>query len=337
VSSGLIALLDDVAAIAKLAAASLDDAALQASKAGSKAVSKAAGIVIDDAAVTPRYVVGFAADRELPIIGKIAAGSLKNKLLFLLPGALLLSFFAPWLITPLLMIGGAFLCFEGWHKVADMLGLGHQATEADSDGDGLSDEDEGKTPLEVENERVASAVRTDFILSAEIMAITLSTLAGLATWVQGVVLAFVGLGMTVAVYGAVALIVKADDFGAFLARTSNAVLRAIGRGIVLGMPVFLKILTYVGMLAMLWVGGHIVIHGAYELGWKAPEQWVQGVSDAAKAASPLAQGFVGWLVRAAIDAVIGLVIGAVVAPLADKLLAPAFARLMALLPRKKPG
>ncbi len=330
-STGLIALLDDVAALAKLAAASLDDAAAQAAKAGSKAASKAAGIVIDDAAVTPRYVVGLAAERELPIIGKIAAGSLKNKMLFLLPGALLLGFFAPWAITPLLMLGGAFLCLEGWHKVADLLGLGAKGASGDADGDGISDADEGKTPAEVEAERVGSAVRTDFILSAEIMAITLATLTGLAVWVQAVVLGMVGLGMTVAVYGAVALIVKADDFGALLARTGNGAVRALGRGIVLGMPVFLKVLATVGMVAMLWVGGHIVIHGAYELGLKGPELWVQGVTEAARAAAPAAQGFVAWVVRAAIDAVAGLAVGAVVAPLADKLIAPAFGKLKAAL------
>lgn len=329
-STGLIALLDDVAAIAKLAAASLDDAAAQAAKAGSKAASKAAGIVIDDAAVTPRYVVGFAADRELPIIGKIAFGSLKNKLLFLLPGALLLGFFAPWAITPLLMLGGAFLCLEGWHKVADLLGRGRHGARADADG--LSDDDEAKAPEVVEGERVSSAIRTDFILSAEIMAITLATLTGLATWVQGVVLGLVGLGMTVAVYGAVALIVKADDFGALLARTGNGAVQALGRGIVLGMPLFLKVLSTVGMVAMLWVGGHIVIHGAYELGLKAPEQWVQGVTALARAATPVSPGFVAWVVRAAIDAVAGLAVGALVAPLAGKVLGPAVGRLKSLWP-----
>jgi uncharacterized protein len=323
VSTGLIALLDDVAAIAKLAAASLDDVAAQAAKAGSKAASKAAGVVIDDAAVTPRYVVGFTADRELPIIGKIAFGSLKNKLLFLLPGALLLSFFAPWTITPLLMLGGAFLCLEGWHKVADLLGRGRHGARVDADD--LSDE-------VVEGERVSSAIRTDFILSAEIMAITLATLTGLATWVQGVVLGLVGLGMTVAVYGAVALIVKADDFGALLARTGNGAVRALGRGIVLGMPLFLKVLSTVGMVAMLWVGGHIVIHGAYELGLKAPEQWVQGVTALARAATPVSPGFVAWVVRAAIDAVVGLAVGALVAPLAGKVLGPAVGRLKSLWP-----
>ncbi len=339
-SSGLIALLDDVAALAKLAAASLDDAAAQAVKAGSKAASKAAGIVIDDAAVTPRYVVGFAADRELPIIGKIAVGSLKNKLLFLLPGALLLGFFAPWAITPLLMLGGAFLCLEGWHKVADLLGQGPHGAAADGDGDGdgdgLSGSDEVKAPQDLENERVGSAIRTDFILSAEIMAITLATLTGLALWMQAVVLGLVGLGMTIGVYGAVALIVKADDFGALLARTGNGAVRAVGRGLVLGMPVFLKVLSTVGMVAMLWVGGHIVIHGAHELGLEAPELWVQGLADAARAATPLAAGLVAWVVRAAIDAVIGLAVGALVAPIASKIIGPAFGQLKLLWPGKTP-
>ncbi len=322
-STGLIALLDDVAALAKLAAASLDDVAAQAAKAGSKAASKAAGIVIDDAAVTPRYVVGFAADRELPIIGRIASGSLKNKLLFLLPGALLLGFFAPWAITPLLMLGGAFLCLEGWHKVSDLLGRGQQGAGGDADGDGLSDADEGKTPEVLEQERVGSAIRTDFILSAEIMAITLATLTGLTVWVQAAVLALVGLGMTVGVYGAVALIVKADDFGAFLARTGHGAIRAVGRGIVLGMPIFLKLLSTVGMVAMLWVGGHIVIHGAHELGLTAPEQWVQALTDRVRAAVSAAPGLAAWVARAALDAVAGLAVGALVAPLVAGVLAPA--------------
>ena len=336
-STGLIALLDDVAAIAKLAAASLDDVAAQAAKAGSKAASKAAGIVIDDAAVTPRYVVGFAADRELPIIGKIASGSLKNKLLFLLPGALLLGFFAPWAITPLLMLGGAFLCLEGWHKVADLFaqGRGH-GDSADADGNPPSDNNVAPTPSDLEGERVNSAIRTDFILSAEIMAITLATLTGLATWVQAVVLGLVGIGMTVAVYGAVALIVKADDFGALLARTRNGAVRTLGRGIVLGMPLFLKVLSTVGMVAMLWVGGHIVIHGADELGLTAPEQWVQGVTALARAATPVSPDFVAWIVRAAIDATAGLAVGAVVAPLAGKVLGPTLARLKSLWPRREP-
>jgi uncharacterized protein len=322
VSSGLLALLDDVAVIAKLAAASLDDAAAQAAKAGSKAMTKAAGIVIDDAAVTPRYVVGFAADRELPIVGKIAMGSAKNKMLFLLPGALVMSYFAPWLITPLLMLGGAYLAMEGYEKVADLFGAhGH-----DDDGDG-QDDDIGKTSLELENEKVASAIRTDFILSAEIMAITLSTVATAALWVQGMVLAIVGLGMTAAVYGSVAIIVKADDVGAAMARTNNGAVRAIGRGIVLGMPIFLKILTYIGMVAMLWVGGGIITHGLYEMGIKGPETMIKNASYAVAALVPAMKGFVSWFVGASISAVIGLIIGAIVAPLAHKVMLPAIARM----------
>jgi uncharacterized protein len=323
VSSGLLALLDDVAAIAKIAAASLDDAAAQAAKAGSKAMTKAAGIVIDDAAVTPRYVVGFAADRELPIVGKIALGSAKNKMLFLLPGALLMSYFAPWLITPLLMIGGAYLAMEGYEKVVDLFPGDHSH---DDDGDGVPD-DVGKTARELEDDKVASAIRTDFILSAEIMAITLSTVATATIWIQGGVLAVVGLGMTAMVYGAVAIIVKADDVGAAMARTSNGVVRAIGRGIVIGMPIFLKILTYIGMVAMLWVGGGIITHGLHELGIHGPEETIMGIGKAAGAFVPAISGFVAWFVGASISAVIGLIIGAVVAPLVHKILLPALAKV----------
>jgi uncharacterized protein len=322
VSSGLLALLDDVVVIAKMAAASLDDVTAQAAKAGSKAMTKAAGIVIDDAAVTPRYVVGFAADRELPIIGKIAMGSLKNKMLFLLPGALVMSYFTPWLITPLLMLGGAYLAMEGYEKVADLFGVhGH-----DDDGDGV-DDDVGKTSLELENEKVASAVRTDFILSAEIMAITLSTVAAATIWMQAGVLAAVGLGMTAMVYGAVAIIVKADDVGAAMARTQHAPVRAIGRGIVLGMPVFLKILTYIGMVAMLWVGGGIITHGLHELGVHGPEDMIKNAGKSVGALVPAMSGFISWFVGASISAVIGLIIGAIVAPLVHKLMLPAIAKL----------
>jgi uncharacterized protein len=323
VSSGLLALLDDVAAIAKIAAASLDDAAAQAAKAGSKAMTKAAGIVIDDAAVTPRYVVGFASDRELPIIGKIALGSVKNKMLFLLPGALIMSYFTPWLITPILMLGGAYLAMEGYEKVVDLLPGDHSH---DDDGNGV-DDDIGKTSLELENEKVASAVRTDFILSAEIMAITLSTIAAASIWMQAGVLAVVGLGMTAMVYGAVAIIVKADDVGAAMARMSNGLVRAIGRGIVIGMPIFLKVLTYIGMVAMLWVGGGIITHGLHELGIHGPEETIMGIGKAAGAYVPGMAGFVAWFVGASISAVIGLIIGAIVAPLAHKVILPGIARM----------
>ena len=310
-ASGLFALLDDIAAIAKVAAASLDDAAAQAAKAG----SKAAGIVIDDAAVTPRYVVGFAADRELPIIRQIAVGSLKNKLLFLTPGALLLSQFAKPLITPLLMAGGAFLCVEGYHKVHDLL---HPKAVDPSEVLAVQGD-----AMEQERAKVASAVRTDFILSAEIMAITLSTVSSASVGLQLAVLVSVGLLMTVLVYGTVAIIVKADDVGAALARSPRGVVRAVGRGLVQGMPGFLKLLSMVGLVAMLWVGGGIVVHGLHELGVHGPEAWITGVGAGAGRALPAVNGFVKWLVSTALSAVVGLALGVVLGVLVDRVFAPA--------------
>ncbi len=302
-SGGLLALLDDVAAIAKVAAASLDDVAAQTAKAGSKAM----GIVIDDAAVTPRYVVGFASERELPIVGKIAWGSLKNKILFLLPGALLLSVFAPWAITPLLMAGGLFLCFEGYEKVHGMLAPHDDAPAAAADTGAAS------SAQELEDQKVASAIRTDMILSAEIMAIALSTVTSPSVWMKGAILAAVGISVTVLVYGAVALIVKADDFGAALARGRSAVGRTVGRALVLGMPGFLKALSIVGMLAMLWVGGGILIHGLYEFGIKQPEQMMLAAGKAVGGIfGPLA-GFMGWLTGATLAGILGLAAGWLVA------------------------
>jgi predicted DNA repair protein MutK len=217
----LIALLDDVAAIAKVAAASIDDVGAQAAKAG----VKAAGIIIDDAAVTPRYVVGFAANRELPIVGKIAIGSLKNKLLYLLPAALLLSVFAPWAITPLLMIGGAYLCYEGSEKVYEALFPHHAHSHEAAIGAAAQD------PEEFEAKTVAGAIKTDFILSAEIMAITLATMPSSSFWLQATILAVVGIGITLLVYGGVALIVKADDAGVAMAgHQASGLVRALGRG-----------------------------------------------------------------------------------------------------------
>jgi hypothetical protein len=323
-STGLIALLDDVAALAKVAAASLDDAAAQATKAG----GKAAGIVIDDAAVTPRYVVGFASDRELPIIGKIAMGSLKNKMLFLLPGALVLSWLAPWIITPLLMIGGAYLCLEGFHKVAEL--IKPHAHEAHDDAPG-----EPMTPKQFEDAKVNSAIRTDFILSAEIMAISLATVSSSPLWLQAIALAVVGIGMTALVYGAVAIIVRADDWGAALARTRNGATQALGRAIVQGMPHFLTMLSHVGMVAMLWVGGGILIHGAHSLGWHAPEDLQHAIAHALASAIPVLGGIIEWLVNASIAAAIGLLVGALVAVAEEQALEPALARLQAN--RAKPG
>lgn len=317
-TSGLIALLDDLAALTKLAAASLDDAGAQAAKAS----SKAAGIVIDDAAVTPRYVVGLAADRELPIIRKIAVGSLKNKLLLLLPGALVLSYIAPWIITPLLMLGGAFLCLEGYHKVMDLIHPDHPEDDANV-------KSAPQTALALENERVESAIRTDFILSAEIMAITLASVSTLPIWMQGSVLAVVGVGMTFLVYGVVAIIVKADDIGVALARSSQSFISFIGRGIVLGMPLFLKVLSMVGMVAMLWVGGGILIHGLHHLGQHGPEEAVRHAADTVARLLPSVGDFLNWLTSAALSAVLGVIIGAFVNPLVEHLILPAWRRLKA--------
>jgi predicted DNA repair protein MutK len=224
--SGLVALLDDIAGITKLAAASLDDVGAAAGKAGTKAI----GVVVDDTAVTPRYVVGLSPQRELPIIGKIALGSLRNKLLILLPAALLLSAFAPWAITPLLMLGGAYLCFEGAEKVIEVVTGAHH-----DDG-----EEEALDAAALEKSKVSGAVRTDLILSAEIMAIALGEVSDSPILAQGVILALVGIGITIGVYGVVALIVKMDDIGLHLAERNNAAVQAIGRGLVAGMPILMS-------------------------------------------------------------------------------------------------
>jgi len=299
-SQGLFALLDDVAAIAKVAAASLDDAAGQAAKAS----SKAAGVVIDDAAVTPKYVVGFAADRELPIVVRIAKGSLKTKLLMLLPGALLLSAVAPWALNPLLIIGGAFLCFEGFEKVLELVGgHAHAAEQEAAPADATT----------LEDQRVASALRTDIILSAEIMAVTLASVAESSLWMQAIVMAVVGVLITFFVYGAVALIVKADDIGVVLARRDNVILKIIGRALVTRMPGFLRLLSLVGIFAMLWVGGGIVLHALAGLGVAGPEHVVQDIAaGAGKAAPALVTGGVAWFVGAVLSALVGVGLGAVV-------------------------
>lgn len=306
--SGLLALLDDVVALAKVAAATIDDAAAQAGKAG----AKAAGIVIDDAAVTPRYVTGLAAKRELPIIGRIALGSLKNKLLFLLPAALLLSQFAPWAITPILMVGGLYLAFEGYEKV-------HHMFAAPAEEKTIADVKEG-TPeaARLEEQRVAGAIRTDFILSAEIMAIALSTITPPGgpqpdIFTQGAVLAVVGLMMTMIVYGAVALIVKADDAGVWLANRGGPISAPLGRMLVKGMPPFLKALAFVGTIAMLWVGGGILIHSLAVYGLTGPEHLIHDWSEAVRAAIPAGGGFFAWLTGTLASAAVGLVAGAVTA------------------------
>jgi len=297
--SGLVALLDDVAGITRLAAASLDDISAAAGRAG----AKAAGVVVDDAAVTPRYVTGFSPDRELPIIWKIAKGSIKNKIVFILPAAMLLSAFAPWAITPLLMLGGAYLCYEATEKILEAV-TGHTAHTADVPV--------GTAPGEMEQEKVSGAIRTDFILSAEIMAIALADVADRPLPIQAAVLGFVGLAITIAVYGVVGLIVKMDDIGLHLAQRRAAATKALGRGLVLGMPILMKALAVIGTAAMLWVGGGIVVHGADEFHLTPIPHLLHEGAEAAGHAVPAVGGVITWLVNAAGAAVVGLVIGGAV-------------------------
>jgi predicted DNA repair protein MutK len=325
VSIGLIALLDDVAALAKVAAASLDDVAGQAAKAG----VKAAGVVIDDTAVTPGYVIGFAAKRELPIVGKIAVGSLRNKILILLPAALLLSYFLPWIITPILMLGGAYLCYEGTEKVVEAV-LPDRAHEHEARTESVA-----LSPKTFEDEKVASAIKTDFILSAEIMAITLAAIPAGSVVTQALVLAVVAIGITAAVYGVVALIVKADDVGLALARNeqpsvTGRISRALGRALVLGMPILLKLLSAVGTAAMIWVGGGIVLHGLEVYGPSQIQHAVESAAEAVASLVPALGPVLEWTTIAAISGVIGLAIGGVLLPVVEFVVSPAWKRIKRL-------
>ncbi len=310
--SGLLALLDDVAGIAKVAAASVDDVAAQALKAG----SKAAGAVIDDAAVTPKYVHGFEASRELPIIWRIARGSFKNKLLYLLPAGLVLANFAPWLIPPLLMLGGAYLCFEGAEKIYHLMVPHdtHHVFKEDIPGD----------PAHLEEEKAAGAIKTDFILSAEIMTIALAAIPESNIWMEAATLAMVGIGITIAVYGSVALIVKADDVGLYLAQNARLGLtRGLGRGLVRAMPGFMKLLTIVGTAAMLWVGGSIIIHGLEELGFGWLGHQIHDLAYAlGHGVSESWTGITEWGAKAAMDGVFGLALGLVLIPVATLVIEP---------------
>jgi len=310
--SGLLALLDDVAGIAKVAAASVDDVAGQAAKAS----AKAAGAVIDDAAVTPKYGHGFAAARELPIVGKIALGSIRNKLLILLPLALLLSAFAPWLVTPLLMLGGSYLCFEGAEKVYHL--FKPHAPHADGQPSETGD------PAHLEATKVAGAVKTDFILSAEIMTIILAALDPTTGIVfRAFTLGLAGVIITVVVYGSVALIVKADDVGLWLARVGRlSMTRALGRGIVKFMPILMTLLMIVGTAAMIRVGGSIVIHGLSELGQPHPYDDIHHIAETAAHAFEGAAGFVAWVVTAFFDGVLGLIYGLILIPIVARIINP---------------
>ncbi|WP_106848841.1 DUF808 domain-containing protein [Blastococcus sp. Marseille-P5729] len=308
-AAGLAALLDDIAALAKAAAASVDDVAAAAGRAS----AKAAGVVIDDTAVTPRYVDGLDPKRELPIIKKIAIGSLRNKLLFILPAAMLLSQFIPWLLTPILMLGGTYLAFEGAEKVWEWISGQHEVEASDQPG--ISGEDR-------EKEIISGAVRTDFILSAEIMVISLNEVANEPFWSRLVIMVIVAIAITVLVYGAVGLIVKMDDIGLSMTRRDSGFAQRFGRGLVKAMPKVMSFLSTVGIIAMLWVGGHILLVGVTELGWHAPYDLVHWLEGLVKDVNGVG-GALAWIVNTICSAIIGLIVGAVVV------------LIMHLIPRKK--
>jgi predicted DNA repair protein MutK len=303
-SAGLAALLDDVAALARMAAASLDDVAAGASRAG----VKAAGVIVDDAAVTPRYVEGFRPDRELPVIRRIAVGSLRNKLLFILPAALVLSELLPWLLTPLLMVGGVYLCYEGVEKLWEAIGPHHPGPETPAAGRGPEREDE----------LVASAIRTDFILSAEIMVIALDEVTDEPLLARAFILVVVAVAITALVYGAVALIVKMDDVGVRLARTREGTAASVGRGLVHAMPILMSALSTVGIAAMIWVGGHILLVGLDDLGLPGPYHAVPHLEEDVRDALGAAGGVAAWLTNTAASAALGLVAGAIVVAVAHR-------------------
>jgi len=304
VAGGLVGLFDDIAALAKLAAASVDDVAAAAGRAS----VKAAGVVVDDAAVNPAYVRGLAADRELPIIKKIAIGSLRNKVLIILPVALLLSAIAPTVVEIILMFGGCFLAYEGAHKVIHAL---------------RHDDEDHEVPAtlqgpDTEAKTISGAIRTDFILSAEIMVISLKEVMDEPILARGVILVIVGLLITIAVYGVVALIVKMDDVGLRLAERPSARSQRVGLLLVTGMPKLLAWLSVIGTAAMLWVGGHILLVGFDELGWTWPYHLVHDLEHLVEGV-PAIGGVLAWLVNTAASAVVGLVVGAVIATVVDRL------------------
>jgi predicted DNA repair protein MutK len=326
-SVGLLALLDDVATFTKVAAASIDDVAGHAAKAS----AKAAGAVIDDAAVTPNYVSGFTADRELPLIARIAMGSIRNKLLVLLPAALVLSLFLPWAITPLLMIGGAYLCYEGAEKVYEAV----FPNAAHAHESGLSAP--AVDPKTFEDARVAGAIQTDFILSAEIMTIALATVPHLPFWEQAVVLALVGIFITLAVYGVVALIVKADDIGVSLARNARTgAARAFGRGLVTGVPYFMNILGVVGTAAMIWVGGGIVVHGLTEFGLPQLDHLIEDAAHSLEGAVPMVAGLLHEFTVIVGDGIFGFLLGLALIPVAGYVITPIWKSIKRLLRGGKP-
>ena len=296
-AGGLIALLDDIATLAKATASSLDDIEAGAAKASSKAV----GVVIDDTAVTPQYVSGLDPSRELPIIKRIARGSLINKLAIILPAALLLTWIAPWALPLLLIIGGSFLSFEGAAKVLAKLRLYPEHAEH---GDGV----EAKTPDEVEKGIVSSATRTDLILSAEIMLISLANVTAESNAVRVGIMVFVAFFMTFFVYGLVAILVKMDDLGLRLAERDGAVAN-FGRSLVAVMPKVFTVIGVVGTVAMLWVGGHIVIASLSDLGFDPLHHFVEQAVHLVEAWGGAAR----WTMETLLSGLFGLLWGSLIA------------------------
>ena len=296
-AGGLAALLDDVAAIARLAAASTDDIAAASVKASSKAM----GVVIDDAAVTPQYVKGLQPKRELPIIWRITKGSFRNKLIFILPVLLLLSIFAPWALTPILMLGGLYLSFEGAEKIWELVSGKPKKAPAAAKG------------ADAEDKIVSSAVRTDLILSAEIMVISMNSIEADSLWARAAVLVVVAIGITVLVYGAVGILVKMDDVGLAMAADKESEFKQkFGNGLVQAMPKVMTVISYVGMVAMLWVGGHILLVGTHDLGLSQPYGFVHHLEGLVAGIAGIG-GVLAWLINTSFSFVFGLIIGGIVA------------------------
>ncbi|CAI2519262.1 Inner membrane protein yedI [Serratia fonticola] len=287
--SSLLTLIDDIASL-------LDDVSLMTKM----AAKKTAGVLGDDLALNAQQVSGVKADREIPVVWKVAKGSFINKTI-LVPLALLISAFAPWAITPLLMVGGAYLCYEGFEKVYHSL-THRKGAEAEEKAELDTSEDVAV----YEQRKIKGAIRTDFVLSAEIIAITLGTVAGATFSQQVIVLCGIAIVMTVGVYGIVAGIVKLDDLGFYLARKRSALAQSIGRGIVSAAPYLMKTLSVVGTLAMFMVGGGILTHGLPPVhhlftDWASYSMVVPGVG-----------AILGGLTPTLLNAVFGLIAGGVV-------------------------
>jgi uncharacterized protein len=287
--ASLLALLDDIASI-------LDDVAAMTKV----AAKKTAGVLGDDLALNAEQVSGVRAERELPVVWAVAVGSLKNKLI-LVPSALAISAFVPWAVTPLLMLGGLYLCFEGVEKLAHKWLHSAAEDEAQHAGEMAALADETVNLAVFEADKIKGAIRTDFVLSAEIIVIALGTVADKGFSTQVAVLAGIGLIMTVGVYGIVAGIVKMDDVGIYLLQKTNAVARLVGRGLLAAAPRLMKALTVIGTVAMFMVGGGILSHGTPFLH--------QGIAHFAGLA-----GAFGVVVALALDIAVGIVAGGAVLP-----------------------